>query len=921
MSLAALSFATPWLLATLAALPVIWWLLRVNPPAPRQLAFPAVRLLLGLRETEETPSCTPLWLLLLRLLLAALVIIACAGPLLDASHEAESDGPQLLVVDDGWAAAPTWQTRLARAEALLAKAERQERAVMIATTAPGTANPTSGLITAADALERVLALVPKPWPVDRGSARWAVAEAAEDVGETMQVAWLSDGLASGHMAEDGKFVSALRDIGPLTVYVAAQVARAKVLLPPRDDREILSLRARRVAAGADEAVEVRALASDGRILARQRLIFDAEATAVEAILEVPTAVRNEIARLDIDGERSAGAVILLDERWRRRPVGLVSGGGSERNQPLLSELYYLDRALRPFSEVRLGSIPELLDSGLSVLVLADVARLVGQDQTRIEGWLDAGGVLVRFAGPHLSEGSDDLMPVALRLGGGRALGGTLTWEQPMPLDAFPEASPFVGLTVPDDVYVERQVLAEPGMDLVEKTWARLADGTPLVTAERRGNGWLVLFHTTANADWSSLALSGLFVDMLQRIVALASGVDDGSLAAYLTPLSSLDGFGRLGAPSVEATAIAGADFATTEVGPEHPPGEYGDGPRRRALNLAPATLALQPIESIAGMPPVLDLEARREVDLAPWLLLVAYILAMIDLAIALGLRGALLSLSRVGAASSLLALAVFAFLPPGSLAQETTLDDARIVELAEKMHFAYVVTGDEEVDTISRQGLSGLTMILRTRTAVKAGRPFGINPGRDELAFYPLIYWPVTDNQVSLSDDALANIDAYLRAGGMILFDTRDQSPIDVLGRRIGGQQSKLATILSDLNVPPLSLVPVDHVLRRSFYLLDEFPGRWRSGELWVERYEGDVNDGVSSIIIGGNDYAGAWALDEDGYPLYQLVPGGQRQRELALRFGVNLAMYALSGNYKADQVHIPAILRRLGRPAPEVTE
>jgi len=921
MSLAALSFATPWLLVVLAALPVIWWLLRVNPPAPRRFAFPAVRLLLGLRETEETPSHTPLWLLLLRLLLAALIIIACAGPLLDASQEAESDGPLLLVIDDGWAAAPTWQTRLARAEALLARAERQGRAVMVATTAPGNEVPISGLLTAAGALERVRALSPKPWPVDRAAAKRDVAEAAADVGEAMQVAWLSDGLAGGHAAADEAFVAALGALGPLTVYAAPQVARAKALLPPRDDGDALSLRARRVAAGAAETVEIRALAADGHILARQALNFDAEATATEAVLEVPTAVRNEIARLDIDGQTSTGSVILVDERWRRRPVGLVSGGGSERNQPLLSELYYLDRALQPFSEVRRGSVPELLDSGLSVLVLADVARLVGQDQVRVEGWLDDGGVLVRFAGPRLSEGADDLMPVTLRLGGGRALGGTLTWEQPMPLDDFPGASPFIGLAVPDDVRIERQVLAEPAVDLAEKTWARLADGTPLVTAERRGSGWLVLFHTTANTDWSSLVLSGLFVDMLQRIVALANGVDEGDLSAYLTPLTTLDGFGRLGAPSAEATAIAGSDFATTDVGPAHPPGEYGDGPRRRALNLAPATLALRPIEAVAGMPPTLDLEARREVDLAPWLLLAAYVLALIDLAIALGMRGALPSLSRGGATSAAIALAVLLAWNSDALAQDVPLDDARIVELTEKTHFAYVVTGDAEVDATSHQGLRGLVMILRTRTAIKPGQPVGIDPARDELAFYALIYWPVTDNQRPLSDDALANIDAYLRAGGMILFDTRDQSPIDAIERQTGGQDNKLGAILRGLNVPPLSPVPIDHVLRRSFYLLDEFPGRWRSGELWVERYEGDVNDGVSSIIIGGNDYAGAWALDEDGYPLYQLVPGGQRQRELAMRFGVNLAMYALSGNYKADQVHIPAILRRLGQPTPDVTE
>ena len=72
--------------------------------------------------------------------------------------------------------------------------------------------------------------------------------------------------------------------------------------------------------------------------------------------------------------------------------------------------------------------------------------------------------------------------------------------------------------------------------------------------------------------------------------------------------------------------------------------------------------------------------------------------------------------------------------------------------------------------------------------------------------------------------------------------------------------------------------------------------------------------DGVSSILVTANDFASAWALDERGRPLYPAVPGGEAQREMAFRTGVNIVMYALTGNYKADQVHVPALLERLGQ-------
>src|SRR5437588_1675533 len=104
-ALGSLAFASPWLLVALAALPVIWWLLRVTPPAPRRIAFPAITLLLGLRPREETPARTPWWLILLRTVLAGLVIIGLAHPLLNPRAHLSGTGPLVLVIDDGWAAA------------------------------------------------------------------------------------------------------------------------------------------------------------------------------------------------------------------------------------------------------------------------------------------------------------------------------------------------------------------------------------------------------------------------------------------------------------------------------------------------------------------------------------------------------------------------------------------------------------------------------------------------------------------------------------------------------------------------------------------------------------------------------------------------------------------------------------------------
>jgi hypothetical protein len=178
----------------------------------------------------------------------------------------------------------------------------------------------------------------------------------------------------------------------------------------------------------------------------------------------------------------------------------------------------------------------------------------------------------------------------------------------------------------------------------------------------------------------------------------------------------------------------------------------------------------------------------------------------------------------------------------------------------------------------------------------------------------------VPENAQPLSDATLAKIDAFMKQGGMIVFDTRDHNT-DFSGDR--GQNDALQRLIGQLDLPPLEPVPADHVLTKSFYLMSSFPGRWDGGTLWVESTSGSggdgaerrsQTDGVSSIVITSNDFASAWALDDNNRPVFPVVPGGEMQREMAFRAGVNIVMYALTGNYKADQVHVPALLERLGQ-------
>ncbi|MEO1292402.1 MAG: DUF4159 domain-containing protein, partial [Pseudomonadota bacterium] len=575
-------------------------------------------------------------------------------------------------------------------------------------------------------------------------------------------------------------------------------------------------------------------------------------------------------------------------------------------------------------------------TAIDAIVLADIGRMNEESREALTEWVDGGGLLIRFAGPQMAAAADErsrqrrntepdpLLPVALR-GGGRELGGALSWSTPQALRPFPEGSPFEGLTVPEEATVSRQVLAQPDPELSDKVWALLADGTPLVTADDLGDGKVVLFHVSANPTWSSLPLSGLFVEMTARLVSVAPSLAVGNAvlaedSSAWRPEALLDGYGLLRRTVSDAAPVEGRRLADG-VAPGVAPGYYDGSEAALALNVLRSGDTLAPRQEPPGGVVTETLAATAETPLKPALLGAATMLFLIDILAALLVAGRLRpSVVRGGARAAGLVLAVMAAgsLPSPGVAQ-TVPEELRVDPAEQRASLetvlAYVITGDRVVDEASEAGLTGLSSVLFRRTAIEPGEPAGVNLETDDIALFPMLYWPMTPSQPALSDDAVRRLNAFMRTGGMMVVDTRDAH--QSIGSAEGPNARHLRRLLGRLDLPPLAPAPSDHTLTRSFYLLQAFPGRWDGAPVWVEgRTTGvasgtNANDGVSPIVIGAHDWAAAWAIDDDGRARFPMR--SERQREIAFRFGVNLAMYVFTGNYKHDQVHLPAIVERLG--------
>ena len=906
--LGAIGFTTPWLLAGLVALPALWWLLRAVPPAPIRRRFPGVALLLGLEDEDHEADRTPWWLLLLRMVAIGAMILGFSGPVLNPDRAADDSGPLVVFVDNGWAAASDWPQRLQAVQDALSGAAQAGRvaAVVLASDVP----EVTPFQAAGSWSSRVPGLAPVAWDVPYDTA-FSWAEGLQNA----QVLWLSDGLARpGRSA----LLQAFEAAGHVTI---AQPPMSRLgLLPPRfEDGQV---HVQLVASGAEaQEISVVGLGPDPagieRVLTRVPVTLNQGDSHAASQLTLPPELRNRVTRFQIEGLRSAGAVALTDDSLKRRRVALMGGAGRE-GLVLLSPQHFLRQALVMTTELIEGPLADLLQASPDVVILADVARLAEPDQRALAQWVGKGGLLLRFAGPRLA-GSDEgrgiediLLPVRLRAGG-RSVGGAMSWGEPRTLAPFTDASPFFGLPVPDEVTVSAQVLADPGPDLSERTIAALADGTPLVTRKVLGEGQVVLFHVSANAEWSSLPLSGLFMQMLERLavstrparpqledLAGTTWVADQQLTAFAEMRPAGD------VPGLAGEALAG------QAGPQLRPGLYREGDRVLAVNVLAADARLSPAAWPARITPIWQ-GATQDRAFGPWLLAGALILLAADVLATLSLSG------RLRGAVAVVAL----FLIP--LDAEAQDDIDALIAAASEVTLAHVLTGDRAVDDLAQAGLTGLSDQLWRRTSVEPAPPVGVDLEAADLSVFPLLYWPVTATQALPSPAAYARLNGYLNAGGLIVFDTRDANVAGFGATTPAGQ--KLRALAAPLDVPPLAPIPADHVLTRTFYLLSEFPGRHASGAVWAEAAPVDaelaegmpfrnLNDGVTPVIIGGNDWAGAWAVDQGGRPILPVGRGlaGERQREMAMRFGINLVMHVLTGNYKSDQVHVPALLERLGQ-------
>ncbi len=911
-----IDFSAPLALVGLLALPIIWILLRTLPPPPRRQAFPPTSLMHDIGQSEVEADQCPLWLRILRIMAVTAVILGCAGPIIgrqDAGFEA--DKPVIILIEGSWAEALDWNDRIHAAEQMLEITERSGHAAFVAVMTD-LMDDSGHVMTPADWERSVSGVEPNAWLPD---GRAVFERLSATLPDSFDTYWIASGirisdfeLLEEFLSERGR-VTIIDSGKPVYVLRRAQIQDGSItveLMRVNDNAKTeLIVEANGNAPFSNQQVEILSAKAE----------FAPDETTATAVFNAPLEIVNRIQSFKLRNVSTAGAVSLVGSSLSQRRVGLFSGRSAQESGHLLSEIHYLTNALQDSAEIVEGELSFILKSDPDVIILADVGRLPEVENEALANWVQSGGVLLRYAGPRTAAASVDvngdarLFPVRIR-SGGRRLGGSLSWGSPQNLKPFARNSPFYGLEIPNDLQVTAQILAEPGLDLVDKVWAELADGTPFVTAKPLGAGMVVMFHIPANAEWSNLVLSELFLAMLERLAVISSagqeGLPDNAEELQWQAVNQLNAFGIL-TDVVKPVSVSGTRLAGGAAGPDLPPGTYVAGQFSAAVNAVS-----EAAEFIAASYPnsvtVVREFGKTGKPIRGHLLALAVLLLAADALASVMLSGRLIQATAVIAA-----LAVSFVDPDFSMADEI---ETQAIERTDGTPLAYIRTGESKADAIVESGLNGLAAELTRRTSIVPGGIFGVDPKFDELSFFPVIYWPISERTQLPDSNAIDRLNGYLRNGGMILIDTSDSGIGGVI--RGSGGTDRLRALARILDIPELYPLPNDHVLTRSFYFLDEFPGRY-DGAIWVENTSAKAetfdnlstasNDGVTPVIVGGNDWAAAWANSADGTRQFSTGLGrdGVNRRESAIRFGVNLIMHALTGNYKSDQLQLEELQRR----------
>ena len=868
-----LQIISPLALFALIALPIIYIVSQFIPKTPKTNNFGAVFILKNLISTKPIPKQAPLWLKILRMIIAGAFVFACAMPILQNPNSAQIISKNLLIIiDDDVANANEFSQIKSEIKNYIdvESAKNNNLKIIVQNCNANILNPINNGQNAKNYIDIIS---PKQILCDREN----IIRALQGVNSNYRILYFSDNI---EQKNDKQYFDILSRISGGDLIIRRP--NTNFALIEKANIEKNGLRINIVSKG-QFSQKITLYGENSKILTNHNVQNG------DNFIEIPQNILRLVQYIKIDGQNNAAANYIIDA-FNRRPL-VFAPKPIASDHPLLSDAHFISSAMETIGDVKYYDGKFDLKHAPNAIIFGDTENFDENDTNILTQYLKNGGTIIRFLGPKsLSKEESPFFTAPINLDP-HVLSTGFAVEN-ITIAQLPKNSIFSDIILPPKINIGQSILFKSSNNDA-KSLINLSDGAPLLSMREIGAGKLYMFHTSAAPIWSDIGLSNLQLAFLKRIVlqTSAKSIPANTLEAniILRPSIIIDANGQLTKTISGIKPFITPITTQTKVDNDHAAGIYEGNGASLVINAGTNIKELKP----QNFPKHQDFKSDNKFfALYSYLLVFGFLLFLIDNII---LNLPKLNFKKAISIISALFLCVI-FLPHETRAQENS-DDIKLT---------YIITQDNITNEQAKSGLAGISQILRRRTNIEPSGIIGLDPSKDELSKHPIIYWLLPKTSQSLPAEAIQNLNKYMQNGGILFIDTRG------LSMEPNRAQDILKTAVNGLKIPPLEKVPPEHVLKKTFYILQNFPGFYSNSSLWVQSAATtnySANDGVSPIIISNGDMARAWAqrTTETGFDAIN----EDFAHELSLRVGINIYLYALTGQYKADQVHVRSLLER----------
>ncbi len=880
-------------------MPIIFFIIKYYPPRPAEKNFSSLYLFTDITIKKNTKSKFPLWLLIFRLILCFLIILFFSDPYLTKGSDKKSNFKNYTIIsDNNWSISNNWQYYKSIIKEIVLEAESNNKEVhFYLSTLSEKLTPTI-FNTYNEAIDFINNNPPSPIQTSRKNINEILKK--NNFFKSSKTFFIFSNFDSATEESQKETLNIIKENNP-SIEIINPVKKITFFEKVVINHESFELKVSRKGIYTDNSFSIQAIGKNKRILFEKKFYFEDASNEYKVLESLPAATINQIFKIKILDENHAGAYFYLDDFKKRVSVGIFSENNSALEKPLLSSTYYLKKSLGKSHSISVASIKKLLDNQKSIIFLPSYSKLIKSDHRKLEEWVKAGGVLVRFSDKSLVSKRSLYFDQKLYYQSVRNIAKDFSLNAKLNINAFKDNTILSNLEIPLDLQFKKQLIID-SFESDVTTLASLEDQSPLITMKNIGSGKVILFHVTSNNEWSNLPLSSLFSDIISRLLLIPK-FKVNSNNQEMTMKQKINSFGELIDPLKNYSFVNQSKSSINYPSIQVPVGIYENENLSIALNLA-GNLNTESFYGEVNENILIKNSYEKSVfKLKNLILITLFIMFLIDMIINLMLKKNFL-FKKAFKKSSIIALFLLFFIVTFNI------NNLQANENYNKIFLAYVKTEDALLNQIAFKGLESLRKYLIERTSVNPKGVKEVDILRDKIFYFPLLYWQVVEEIPDFNEEIINKINNYLVSGGIIIFDLVNLSNTSISLEE--SRLNELKVLFSELGVNNLKQIDSNHTLVKSYYLLDTFPGRFDRKVLLIDTDNLDNKDGVSSVIVGLNHWVGAWAKDKNNYPLYQAVPGGERQREISFRFGINLIMYALTGNYKSDQIHNKSILQRL---------